>query len=464
MQIAYSYHRFSSAKQATKNKLWQQYLEARKYAEANGLSLNESLSFQDLGISAYRSANLESGRLGEFLEATRAGYIEKGSFLLIESLDRLSRDTPRKALRTLEDICDEGITVVTLIDNQRYTADRLDRDPAAFLISLVIFLRANEESKTKSERAKVAYASRLERAARGEKVVLSASLPAWLKFEGDEIVVDEKKAKSIKLIYNYAELGMRPNSIARALNFRKIPTMGSAKYWRGNSVSLILTRPTTIGVFQPHFRQRAAISKSGKRLQSIKNYYPRVISQKKWRRVQSVIKESKLRPNLEYDINRTIARNIFGRLAKCPSCGDTMTGYNLGTGPNGEILNRSYLICARSTTAGGCARVSVEYASVEKTFLESGSDMMRNHLATYAQPQFHERHSILSAQVAEIISIIGMSELDRGRLNHNLRRLFNRVVINYDSMMLEFEWTSGGKTGLPIDKFNRIKRLGELTL
>lgn len=460
MQVAYSYHRFSKPKQATKDKLWQQYQEAQKYAKANGLVLDESLSFQDIGVSAYRSANLEVGRLGEFLEAIRAGCIEKGSYLLIESLDRLSRDAPRKALRTLEEICDEGITVVTLIDNQEYTADRLDRDPAAFLISLVIFLRANEESKTKSARSRAAYANKLERAARGEKVIVASKLPAWLKFEGDEIVIDQEKVKSIKLIYNLADLGLKPLSIARALNLQKIPTMRGGRYWRGEAVRLILTKPSTIGVFLSYYRHKAAGSNPEKNFISIKDYYPRVISQRKWKRVQAKIKRSKLKPESCEVIKCRKIRNIFGRIARCPNCGDAMTAYNLGPSLEGLTPHRRYLTCSGATIASGCKRVRVEYAPVEKTFLELGPDMMHNHLAEYVQSKIHNRYNIISAQIKEITRIAGKNELDRGRLNHNLRRLFDRVVINYGSMMLEFEWSCGGRTGLPINESTHISRIG----
>lgn len=114
----------------------------------------------------------------------------------------------------------------------------------------MIFLRANEESKTKSERSRAAYSNKFERAARGEKVILSRKLPAWLKFEGDEIVVNQDKAKSVERIYNLAELGLSPISIARTLNFQKIPTMRGAKYWRGEAVWRILTKLAAIGVFQ----------------------------------------------------------------------------------------------------------------------------------------------------------------------------------------------------------------------
>ncbi len=149
---AYSYLRFSTPEQMRGDSFRRQSMMAQQWAVRNGVELDERLTFQDLGVSAYRGANAETGMLGEFLEATRAGMIEGGSILLIESLDRLSRDTARKAIRLLEDICDLGISVVTLTDGRVYTANSLNDDPMAFMWAFMVAMRANEESATKARR------------------------------------------------------------------------------------------------------------------------------------------------------------------------------------------------------------------------------------------------------------------------------------------------------------------------
>ena len=42
-------------------------------------------------MASYSGANAKSGAFGEFLAAVESGYIEAGSVLLVESLDRVSR-------------------------------------------------------------------------------------------------------------------------------------------------------------------------------------------------------------------------------------------------------------------------------------------------------------------------------------------------------------------------------------
>ena len=51
--------------------------------------------------------------------AVNDGLVPKGSVLLVEALDRVSRQSARKAVRILEDIVEGGITVVTLNDGKR---------------------------------------------------------------------------------------------------------------------------------------------------------------------------------------------------------------------------------------------------------------------------------------------------------------------------------------------------------
>ena len=86
---AYSYIRWSTPEQSHGDSSRRQTEAARKYAEQHGLTLDDS-TYKDSGISAFKGKNLESGALGQFLEAARAGVVPTGSTLLIEKLDRLA--------------------------------------------------------------------------------------------------------------------------------------------------------------------------------------------------------------------------------------------------------------------------------------------------------------------------------------------------------------------------------------
>lgn len=128
----YSYVRFSSKAQASGKSLERQFEYARKFAREKGWELDESMSMADLGLSAFHGAHKDKA-LGTFLQAVQEGKIETPSALLVESLDRLSRQRVRDALTQFMDIINAGITVVSeqraierareMIDNEIAFAD-----------------------------------------------------------------------------------------------------------------------------------------------------------------------------------------------------------------------------------------------------------------------------------------------------------------------------------------------------
>ena len=79
------------------------------------------------------------------------------AILLIESLDRLSRDRILAAQSLFLQIVQAGVTIVTLVDQRSYSFDSLNHNPLDLIISLVSMMRANEESETKSRRIREAF-------------------------------------------------------------------------------------------------------------------------------------------------------------------------------------------------------------------------------------------------------------------------------------------------------------------
>ena len=100
--LAFSYVRMSTAQQLLGHSLQRQVERSREYATAHGLELVED--YHDLGVSAFKGRNIVEGRLGAFLDAVKAGKVPRGSFLLIENLDRLSRQEVHISLRLFLDI------------------------------------------------------------------------------------------------------------------------------------------------------------------------------------------------------------------------------------------------------------------------------------------------------------------------------------------------------------------------
>ena len=97
-RIAIPYIRMSTAKQLKGHSLQRQTDNINKYALENNLSVDWTTNYIDIGKSAFKRKHLEKeADLGRFLEALEAGLIKKDTILLIESLDRISRDEIQQA-------------------------------------------------------------------------------------------------------------------------------------------------------------------------------------------------------------------------------------------------------------------------------------------------------------------------------------------------------------------------------
>jgi DNA invertase Pin-like site-specific DNA recombinase len=109
---AYSYVRFSTPEQKLGHSMKRQIDDTRVWAQRRGIELDEGL-FIDEGVSAFHGLNATEGKLAAFREAVKDGTVPRGSYLVVESLDRISRQKVRRAARVIEDIVDLGITVWT---------------------------------------------------------------------------------------------------------------------------------------------------------------------------------------------------------------------------------------------------------------------------------------------------------------------------------------------------------------
>jgi DNA invertase Pin-like site-specific DNA recombinase len=273
MPRAFSYVRFSTPEQAKGDSFRRQSEGADRYARAKCLVLDTDLTFQDLGVSGYRGKNAETGRLAEFLELVRAQRVPRGSVLIVESLDRISRQAARRALRTLEDIVEEGVTVVTLADGKEYTAESLDRDPTSLIMAVLIFIRANEESVMKGSRLRAAWQAK-RKAARERP--LTERAPAWLRLDRHQgrFVAIPERAVVVRRIFRLAEKGAGQHRIAEELNRAKVPTFGKAAMWHRSYVKRVLENPAVVGTLVPRQVEWDGRRKIRKVLDSVEGYFP----------------------------------------------------------------------------------------------------------------------------------------------------------------------------------------------
>jgi len=345
MTKAYSYLRFSSPEQLKGDSRRRQLESSRVYAERHGLELVEG--YADLGISAFKGKNVAEGALGEFLAVAKAGRIERGAYLLIESLDRLSRQEIRKSLALFLSIIDAGINIVTLTDDRVYTVDK-ELDLADFVTSLVIMSRANEESRTKSMRLSAVWANKRKCASRDKPMTSVA--PAWFKFRDGRFEVIEERAHVVRSIFEDSAAGMGIYTICRRLNRDAVEPFGRSGAWSYRYVAKVLCSRAVLGEFTPK-------GGSPNRLQGaepIVGYFPRVVDDDLFYRAQAGMR-ARRRGGGRRGKNVT---NLFSRMVRCAYCGSKVK------------YEYARLVCegARSGKTS-CERVSWNYEELETSFL-----------------------------------------------------------------------------------------------
>ena len=205
----------------------------------------------------------------------------QGSHLLVESLDRLSRDRVLFAQALFLRIIEAGITIVTLIDDRSYSAESLNRSPMNLVVSLVCMMRANEESATKSARVRAAWARK--RAELGTKPA-TGRCPGWLRLDKTtgRFVEREREADVVRRIYAEAAAGLGQYAIARKLNAEAVPLFSSGnqrgKPWGPKYIRSLLTAPAVRGTYIPCITGRDERGRLLLQPQApVEGYYPAVV-------------------------------------------------------------------------------------------------------------------------------------------------------------------------------------------
>lgn len=220
--LVYSYMRFSDPRQAAGHSSERQRAYAVRWAEEHGLQLDDSLSLKDEGLSAYHQQHIKSGALGVFLAAVSAGLVPTGSVLIVEGLDRLSRAEPIQAQAQLAQIVNAGITVVTASDGKTYSREHLKANPMDLVYSLLVMIRAHEESDTKSKRVLASIRRQCEGWLTGTYtgLIRNGKDPAWLELVDGHWQIIPSRAEAVHAGLDLYRSGHGASTIVRELHAR----------------------------------------------------------------------------------------------------------------------------------------------------------------------------------------------------------------------------------------------------
>ena len=364
----YSYLRFSDPRQSTGSSADRQLQYAQKWAAEKGLMLDESLSMRDEGLSAYHQRHITQGALGVFLVAIEEGRIASGSVLVVEGLDRLSRAEPIQAQAQLAQIINAGITVVTASDGREYNRAGLKAQPMDLVYSLLVMIRAHEESDTKSKRVKASIRRLCEawQAGTYRGLIRNGKDPIWLKWTGSEWEFEPERVLAVKRALQLYQQGIGAVRIVRVLHEEGLAYMG-----RGTT-ALQVYRLIKLQAL----RGAKSLSVGGEEF-ILEDYYPRLLSETEWSELQQLTGERFRRRG-----HGEIPGIVTGMgLTYCGYCGTAITGQNIMGRPrkeDGKVADgHRRLHCVTYSRDGGCpASGSISVVPVERALLSYCSDQI----------------------------------------------------------------------------------------
>jgi DNA invertase Pin-like site-specific DNA recombinase len=283
MPKVFSYVRFSSAKQSAGDSYERQIKAAKAFAVAKGFELADvkEYLFFDAGRSAYKGRHIDdTGELARFLGFVEDGTIPAGSYLVIESLDRLSREKVRDALPRFLDLLSKGINVFTSLDQRLYTKDF---DVTDLLVSIISMSRAHEESATKGSRVSSAWRNK-HRQARESGKPIGKLRPLWLDVTPNGYVLNPEHAAVVRRLFQLSAQGFGSRVIAAKLNREGIPAFSAGRknfsgLWGFSTVRHILESRTVLGEYQPHIFIDGVRTPDG---DPITGFFPAVVTEEEY--------------------------------------------------------------------------------------------------------------------------------------------------------------------------------------
>lgn len=275
--LAYSWIRFSTAPQEQGDSVRRQTdLRDAWLARNPGVSLDKSLTMKPAGVSGLKGEQRTNPKfaLAEFLDLVARHRIKPGSFLIVENLDRLTREHPAQSIPFVLSLVSSGIRVVQLVPNEVVYDSHIDEFKLMML--LMDLSRGHGESKRKSGLLSEMWAAK-KRAAR-EGVPHGRTIPAWLELRDGSYRLDPDKARIVRNIVLWSIEGFGATSIIKRLTQEGVPSITGRKRWNRSYIDSILNGRAVVGEYQP-CKGSGSLVPDG---EPIPGYFPPVVSEEEW--------------------------------------------------------------------------------------------------------------------------------------------------------------------------------------
>ena len=411
--VAYSYQRFSTPEQAKGDSLRRQTELRDAWVKKMGVTLDTKLTLRDAGKSGFRGRHRENpdrNALAAFLQLVERGDIPRGSYLIVESLDRLTREHVQPALLLFLNLLQAGVRIVQLIPVEQVFHDK--SEAMQIMMAVMELVRGHGESAVKSQRLSAVWGEKKKRAAKGE--VISRACPAWMEVRGGKYELVSWKADVVRRIFKLATGGLGARAIVAKLIAERVkPISNRARAgWNASYVRVILTTRAAFGEYTPMTGEGKNRKPDGK---PIPNFYPAVVTEDEWHAAQGAKTLKKAgRPSRQ-------GVNVFAGLAL-----DALTGspMHMHTFRHGE---RSYkaILSYRGQQAGG--NVSFPLSILEQAVLGELEELDPREIL--ADDKSADEVLVLSGQRAELdtrrerikMDLVGVEEEEYASLRDVLR-------------------------------------------
>lgn len=317
---AYVYRRFSSDEQekGSGQTLLRQQERCEAFAVEHGWTLaGEPLT--DKGKSAFKGEHLfPDGELGKFVGRVMSGEIKRGSVLVAERLDRLSRRPVGEAMAWIHMMTNAGIVVA--IADTRIVFDT-NQDMGSFLNAAIQLGVGHDESRKKSDQTILAKRKlwKATETRTGPWTNLATKLPTWLTRNDarDGFIVDEDRARIVREIFTQSANGVGVNTITRFLNEDGVPPFSQpTRYkngphrWGRSAVRQLLMSPNVEGdlVFKSGIYSGRTVSE----------FFPRIVDADLVVRARADLKARKKEAGSSAKGGTT---NLFAGVTTCGVCG-----------------------------------------------------------------------------------------------------------------------------------------------
>ena len=275
---AYSYKRYSTPDQAKGLSLSRQESETEALCRRHGWELDQNLSIDDLGKSAFSKGSQKG--LEAFMQAIRLNQVVAPAVLIVERLDRLSRQEIDSALSIWQEILRAGISIATVNPEMVYDSKSVNKFQD-LVQALICFSVAHDESQKKSERTCFNWNHKRVLAAT-TRTFVRCKLPAWILEQNGVLLLNPTKAESIRQIFQMSIDGYGAPAIVKHFNDTGVPNIAAGysratkTSWNQRYVEALLNDRKTMGeqqFYRVKGKKRTPIG------EPIKGYFPAVVSE-----------------------------------------------------------------------------------------------------------------------------------------------------------------------------------------